>query len=131
MLEGREQEQPFNQIVTVHLDRGQIVDVSIEELPEDAFSEAPREVEKEAEEEEEERPPEKIHPVLRTMLDERPDDREQLLIHLRDDMTIPRFPEPAMDEPRESETNRAVQQRSEELIGEITDRRAENYERVT
>lgn len=129
MLEGREQEQPFNQIVTVHLDGGQVVDVSIEE---DAVSEEPLEVEKEhEEEEEEERPPEKIHPVLRTLLDERPDDREQLLIQLRDDMTIPRFPEPAMDEPRESETNRAVQQRSEELIREITDRRAENYERVT
>jgi hypothetical protein len=36
-----------------------------------------------------------------------------------------------MDEPRESETNRAVLERSEELIREITDRRAENYERVT
>jgi len=132
MLEGREQEQPFNQIVTVYLDGGQIVDVSIEELPEDAFSELPLEVEVEhEEEEEEERPPEKIHPVLRTLLDERPDAREQILIQLRDDMTIPRFPEPAMDEPRESETNTAVLQRSEELIREITDRRAENYERVT
>jgi serine protease AprX len=132
MLEGREQEQPFNQIVTVHLDGGQIVDVSIEELPEDAFSELPLEVEEEhKEEEQEERPPEKIHPVLRTLLDERPDAREQILIQLRDDMTIPRFPEPAMDEPRESETNRAVLERSEELIREITDRRAENYERMT
>jgi serine protease AprX len=132
MFEEREQEQPFNQIVSAHLAGGQIVDFSIEELPRDAFSEEPLEVEKEEEEEkEEERPPEKIHPVLRTLLDERPDDREQLLINLRDDMTLPRFPEPAMDEPRESETNRAVLQRSEELIREITNRRAENYERVT
>jgi serine protease AprX len=133
MLEEREQEQPFNQIVSAHLAGGQIVDSSIEELPRDALSEEPLEVEKEAEEEgeEEERPPEKIHPVLRTLLDERPDDREQILINLRDDMTLPRFPEPAMEEARESETNRAALQRSEELIGEVTNRRAENYERVT
>jgi serine protease AprX len=133
MLEEREQEQPFNQIVTVHLAAGQIVDSRIEEVPRDAYAEEPLEVEKEEEEgEEEERPPEKIHPVLRTLLDERAaDDREQILIQLRDDMTLPRFPEPAMDEPRESETNRAVTQRTEELIGEITDRRAENYERLT
>jgi hypothetical protein len=132
MLEEREQEQPFNQIVSAHLAGGQIVDFSIVELPRDAFSEEPLEVEKEEEEgEEEERPPEKIHPVLRTLLDDRPDDREQLVINLRDDMTLPRFPEPAMDEPRESETNKAVLQRSEELIRELTNRRAENYERVT
>jgi hypothetical protein len=39
VAEEREQEQPFNQIVTVHLDGGQTVDSSIEELPRDAFSE--------------------------------------------------------------------------------------------
>jgi serine protease AprX len=69
--------------------------------------------------------------VLRTLLDERPNDREQLLINLSDDMTIPRFPEPAMDEARESEANRAASERAEALIREITDRRAENHERVT
>jgi serine protease AprX len=133
MLEEREQEQPFNQIVTVQLDGGQIVDTSIEELPRDAYSEEPfDEVKEEYEEgDEEDRPPEKIHPVLRTLLDERPDDREQILINLRDDMPFPRFPEPAMDEARESETNRRVTQRSEELIREITNRRAENFERLT
>jgi serine protease AprX len=131
VAEEREQEQPFNQIVTVHLDGGQTVDSSIEELPRDAFSEEPLEVEKEGEEEEEERPPEKIHPVLRTLLDERPNDREQLLINLSDDMTIPRFPEPSMDEARESEANRVASERAEALIREITDRRAENHERLS
>jgi serine protease AprX len=131
MSEEREQEQPFNQIVTVHLDGGQIVDSSMEELPRDAFSEEPLEVEKEVEEEEEERLPEKIHPVLRTLLDERSNGREQLLINLRDDMTIPRFPEPAMDEARESEVNRASAERAEALIREIADRRAENHERLS
>src|SRR5215218_2953610 len=131
MSEEREQEQPFNQIVTAHLDGGQIVDSSMEELPRDAFSEEPLEVEKEVEEEEEERLPEKIHPVLRTLLDERSNGREQLLINLRDDMTIPRFPEPAMDEARESEVNRASAERAEALIREIADRRAENHERLS
>jgi serine protease AprX len=134
MSEAREQEQPFNQIVTVHLDSGQIVDSSIAELPRDAFSEEPLEVEKEAEEEgeeEERRPPEKIHPGLRTLLDEHPNGREQLLINLRDDVTIPRFPEPVRGEPRESEANRAAAERAEELVREITDRRAESYERLS
>jgi serine protease AprX len=131
MLEEREQEQPFNQIVTVYLAAAQVVDARIEEVPRDGMPPLePLEIEKEYEEVEE-RPPEKIHPVLRTMLDERAaDDREQILINLRDEMTLPRFPEPAMDEPRESETNRAVTQRTEELIREITGRRAENRERL-
>jgi serine protease AprX len=132
MLEEREQEQPFNQIISARLEGGRIVDSSVEELPRDAYSEEPLEVEKEyAEEEEEERPPEKIHPALRTMLDELAADYiEQVVIQLRDDMTLPRFPEPAIDEPRDSETNRQVMQRTEELIRETTNRRAENYERV-
>jgi serine protease AprX len=140
MFEERERELPLNHIVTIHLEDGRIVHSSTEELPRDAFSEEPLEVdpftaerkEYEAREEGERPRREKIHPQLIRRLNERPaaDDREQFLITLRDDMTLPRFPAPAIYEPRESETNRAVMQRTEELIREITNRRADNYERV-
>jgi hypothetical protein len=140
MFEEREQELPLNHIVTIHLEDGRIVHSSTEELPRDAFSEEPLEVdpftaerkEYEAREEGERPRREKIHPELIRRLNERPaaDDREQILVTLRDDMALPRFPAPAIYEPRESETNRAVMQRTEELIREITNRRADNYERV-
>ena len=141
MDEGRQQpfshegrEQPFNQIITVGLEDGRVVEHSIEDLPEDAFSEEPFETEKPEPEEavrEQESPPNKIHPVLRAMIDERPDDREFIVINLRDDMRIPRFPNPVIEEPPGSEANMEVARQSEELITEIKDRRAESYEQLS
>src|SRR5215208_5977494 len=98
MHEEREQEQPFNLIISARLEGARIVESSVEELPTEAYSAEPLEVEKEVEGgEEEERYRDKIHPVLRTMLDERAADyTEQIVITLTDDMTLPRFPEPAM-----------------------------------
>ena len=127
--EGRE--QPFNQIITVALEDGRVVEHSIEDLPEDAFSEEPFETEKpepEQAEREQESPPNKIHPVLRAMIDERPEDREFIVINLRDDIRIPRFPNPVIEEPPGSEANMEVARQTEELITEIKDRRAESYE---
>jgi hypothetical protein len=102
----------------------------VERLDEHAFSdqrEKPDEEERPAQEE----PLPKIHPVLAAWLKERsPDDRELILVNLRDDMTIPRFPEPVTDEPRASQANRGVQSRSEALIGQIVERREGGYRRL-
>jgi serine protease AprX len=67
----------------------------------------------------------------RAMLDERPYDRELVFINLLDDTSIPRFPEPVMGEPRDSEANREAVNEAEEMIAEITARRSEGYERLS
>jgi serine protease AprX len=139
MEQGREQpfhhagsEQPANQIITFRAEDGRVVEHAIEELTEDAFSKPERKEAERKEAEGEELPPtDKIHPVLRAMIDHRPDDREQILINLLDDVTIPRFPDLVSEEPRESEPNTEVARQTEELITEITDRRAERYEQLS
>jgi len=140
MEQGREQpfhhagsEQPANQIITFRTEDGQgVVEQAIEELPQDAFSEPRREWAEREEVDGEELPrPDKIHPVLKAMIDHRPDDREHILIHLLDDVTIPRFPDLVSGEPRGSGANTEVARQTEELTTEITDRRAESYERLS
>jgi serine protease AprX len=73
--------------------------------------------------------PPNIHPILARRLEERsPEDRELILVNLRDDMTVPRFPEPVENEPRNSRANREVQSRSDALIGQILEHREGGYQ---
>jgi hypothetical protein len=102
----------------------------VETLGEDAFSDEPFEREKPSEDEfpAQEEPP-NIHPILARRLEERsPEDRELILVNLRDDMTVPRFPEPVENEPRNSRANREVQSRSDALIGQILEHREGGYQ---
>ena len=127
-------EQPFDQVVTAYLEGSRVVAAFVERLDDVAFSDEPFDRDKPNQDErptQEGEPSAKIHPLLAAWLEERsPDDRELILVNLRDDMTIPRFPEPVTDEPRDSQANRAVQSRSEALIGQIVERRDGGYRQL-
>lgn len=127
-LEG---EDPFNVIHRAVIEDGKVSDYTTEEIPEEAFSRTPFEREKD-EEEVRPRTPEKIHPLLqRWIADRSGSERELVVVNFRDDVRIPRFPEPRMDEPRESPANRGALDRAEELVREIESRRAEAQKRTT
>jgi len=125
----QDSEDPFDQINTALIQDAKVAEFSAREIPKDAFTYEPFE-EKEVEEEkpEEERPREKIHPALMEWLAKRPaDERMLFVINFRDEVTIPRFPEPVSDEPRDSEANKEVMAQTRALIDEITELRAQNY----
>lgn len=126
-----EREDPFDVINSARMEEGRITELSAERIPWDAYSTEPFEDDKDTERDVEQPPPAKVHPVLRRWIAERSGDEvEQLIVNLRDDLRLPRFPEPAVDEPRDSETNEAALRRAEQLVDEITERRAGGYEAV-
>ena len=66
----------------------------------------------------------KISPRLEGWLKTRKaDEVERVVVRLRDTVAMPRMPEPAVGERRDSETNAKAQARAEALIGEIRARR--------
>jgi len=127
----REVEGPFNQINTIMVENGRVVSRSVALLPKEAFfyvrpkHELPV-VTVAAQ------PQDKIHPVLRNKLNTGSvgDEKERIIISLRDTVRIPRFPEPADNEPRDSATNVAVRARAQELIEQIKGQRAVDYGRL-
>lgn len=128
--EPREGEDPFNLVTTAVFEEGKIVEQWVDEIGRDAFGHDPTK-RKEVEDPVEEQPPEKIHPVLREWLGERPeDDFEILMINFRDDIEIPRFPEPVLEEPRDSKANQERMAQAEQMIEEIQNLRAERYEQI-
>jgi subtilisin family serine protease len=101
-----------------------------QEIPKEAFSQVPFERVK-PEKEPVERPRERIHPLLKQWIAERAQsETEMIVINFRDDVRIPRFPEPVTDEPRDSAANKKVMARTQELVREITARRGESYQRL-
>lgn len=128
--EPRKGDDPYNLIHVALVEEGKIVEDSVEEIPPSSFSYDPQR-EKKAEDEEREPRVDKLHPVLMEWLEERPgDERELLVVNLVDDMTIPRFPDPMPDEPRDTKANQEIQARSEEMIQEIQQYRAEAYDQL-
>ena len=76
-----------------------------------------------------ERPRERIHPRLKQLLLERgPDKVERIVVNFRDNLTIPRLPEPETSERRGTQTNERAAKRGEELIGQLQAQR-ERYQR--
>ncbi len=126
---GREDEDPQNIIYGALFEEAKIADMTREELPGDAITDTPFE-EKEREDVPEPQPPTKIHPLLREWLDTRPDERDLILIVFADDMDIPRFPEPAINEPRDSGRNRELLARADALVAQLTERRAGFYQEI-
>jgi subtilisin family serine protease len=122
---------PTNVVYYAEVHSGTIERSQREELPPSTFSTEPFE-EKEAEKEvPEPRVRETIHPRLRQWAEERPeDDTEVVLINFRDDLTIPRFPDPVPEEPRDSSRNRAATSRADALAGRIETYRSEDYDRL-
>lgn len=120
-------EDPFNQIHRALLKKGRTSKYSVEEIPWQAFSKEPFE-KKEAEDKEKRRRPEKIHPLLKKWLAERKGgETEQLIISFRDDISIPRFPQPETDQTRKSSANKRALRQADKLVEEIKEHRAAQY----
>jgi serine protease AprX len=58
------------------------------------------------------------------------DEREHVVVVFADTQVIPRFPEPATDEPRDSNRNQPLLERAQELVQSIGPERAPGYERL-
>lgn len=70
----------------------------------------------------------KVHPVLKELIATRPpDERHELMVVFREDVAIPRFPEPDDRQPRDSATNQRLLRRADELVKEIAARRQAGY----
>ena len=143
-------EDPFNIINVALLKKGRIKKSSASEIPWSAFSKEPftkKQVHDEVEEIEMEQQDRqisdelrersvesKIHPVLKNIIAEKQadinDKKEQIIINFRDDLVLPRFPEPNLNESRKSSYNKKISKYTEKLIGEITDRRTNNYKKM-
>jgi hypothetical protein len=122
-------EDPLNLSHTALIEQGKIERFRTGNIPPDAFSQKPF-ARKQTDEEIREQPREKIHPVLQRWLATRAmEEPELILINLRDDVKIPRFPEPTLDEPRDSAANRKAMAEAADLIERIKDRRAQSYDR--
>ncbi len=128
--EPRENEDPYNKANAARIEKGKILQFSSVELSKETFTQEPFE-RKKPEDEGEIRPTEKIHPVLKKWLEERPSEQnERMLVNFRDDLRLPRFPEPATDQPRESAINKRALARAQELIRQMEERRSSNYQKL-
>jgi subtilisin family serine protease len=122
---GREDEDVVGWVFSTRLYDGATRRVTATRLPREAFGEAEPE-RKRVREPAPQAARDPVHPLLRRWLDERdPADQEELLVVTRETVPIPRFPEPALDEPRDSGRNRELLARSQRLVDEIAQRRAQ------
>jgi serine protease AprX len=125
---GREDDDPSGVIYRADVQEGEAVRMEIYSLPEDQVYYEESEP-KTISEPEPQRDRDKVHPTLRRWLGERSDEeREQIVVVLSDTMAIPRFPEPAIEEPRQTDRNQRLIERGEELVRSIEAQRAPGYE---
>lgn len=127
---GREDEDVFNVVYRAELREGVAERVEAYPLPDDAVYQQESEP-KRVDEPEPQRDRNKVHPMLREWLDGRSgDEREHIVVVFADPQAIPRFPEPATDEPRDSDRNQPLLERAQELVRSIEGERASGYERL-
>ena len=126
-----EAEDPFNQINIIVLEEGKVIKREVGEISEGAFTSEPFE-DKQRQDSLRVPPVNKIHPYLRQLLDEQSgDERIRVVINFRDDLRIPRFPQPFTEQERNSQANRQARDRAQELIEEIRQRRTAAYDALT
>ncbi|WP_045235316.1 S8 family peptidase [Deinococcus pimensis] len=124
----RETEDPGGLVYGASLDGGKIVRFAVGKLPQDAYSTA-RPTVKKIVENTQPAARDKLHPLVREwVLKRAPTDRVRVLVNFRDDLTIPRFPEPAVAQARTSDTNLRAQERANTLVRQIQARRAVDYD---
>jgi serine protease AprX len=122
---GREEEDPTGIVYSVEITDGKIGKPVVRKLGRKAVSDASN-LRKKTTEKPRAVKLDKIHPLLRVWLRDRDlSERHELVIVARENLTIPRFPEPAGDQPRTSRTNQRLLKRAEAIVGELTKRRAE------
>jgi serine protease AprX len=124
-------EDPFDVVHVARVRKGRISKRAVEELPWSAFSWEPFE-RKQAKDRPRRRRPQPIHPLLGKWMSERSgEDREQVLISFRDDLHMPRFPDPEPDETRRSAANRGASRNAQRLVKEVSAARAERYDELS
>lgn len=127
---GREDGDVIDIVYAARLRAGEVKRVQAQDLGPDAHGRE-RSRRKRVDEPEPESRRDKIHPRLRDWAKEQPgEERRQMLIAFVDPITMPRFPEPATDEPRDSEQNQRLISRADELVQSISAERAREYERL-
>lgn len=123
----RESQDPFGVVYQARIEDGKVLEMARLELGRDAVVREPSQPKRE------QAPPlqrrNKVHPLLRKRLEEMgPDARMGVVVTFRDDVVIPRLPEPAVDEPPDSATNRRARARAEAIVSELRQRRSEDYD---
>ncbi|MEU5632293.1 S8 family serine peptidase [Streptomyces rishiriensis] len=127
---GREDQDPFDIVYRADMRTGAAVQAETHPLPDNARYHGKAQL-KQVEEPEPRSERDKVDPKLREWLSARHgDEREQLVIVFADSLTIPRFPEPATDEPRSSSRNRALLERAQDVVRSIEEQRVPTYERL-
>jgi serine protease AprX len=125
-----EAEDPFNRIHSALLRGGKAVERSATELPAAAMAKAASVMATKADTAPLLRPAEKVHPLLaRRIAGREASTSELVVVTFREDVQIPRFPEPALTERRESAANTAARRRAGEIVAAVEARRAPNYSR--
>jgi len=123
----RESEDVSNRIFGARMEKGRVLEVVATDIPASAFSRAAFEKTK-PETPPQDVVPDKIHPLLQKWVATRPGtDIETIVINFLDDLRIPRFPEPATGERRESAKNKRALERSEAIVRDLSAKRAAGY----
>ena len=124
-----EEEDPFNYVHGVRFRDAVAVERSSRPLGAGAFSDFIP-TDKRTEEVDKPRVPERLHPLVTRWLKERDlTERERVVIGFTDDLPVPRFPEPDFSASRDAGQNRAALARAADLVSQIQDRRADQYEK--
>ena len=112
----RETADPDNVIHTIIVENAKIVSTARADIPKEAIS--TKAFERKDEPAPDVRPPGKLHPLVQKWMASSTEASKSMpvVITFRDTTPIPRFPEPAIGEPRDSDTNKRVLARNAELI---------------
>lgn len=126
----RESEDPSNRMYAAQLAQGKASNITASDLPPAAVSHAPFS-RKPVDTSTAPRPHEKMHPkVQQWVTTGDPNTRVRVMVNFSDPTRIPRFPEPEVDEPRDSPTNKALLARAGELVKGIQHARASEQARL-
>jgi len=123
-------EDPINQIYSAEIVKGKPTNFKEVRLPKGAISNKPFKRDK-LEKPRTPRKPEKIHPVLERWLSQTDGSEiETLVINLKDNLKIPRFPIPRIDQHRGSAENKRLLAQAQQIVANIKDTRAGQYEKI-
>lgn len=115
-------EDPYNMIFSAEFNPEKPGKVSVTRIPSDAFKDIPFKQSKPKPEEV--RTPERIHPVLVNWLNERDlSEEETLILTFKENIKIPRFPNPIEDLPRDSDENQQIMKQTQAMINELQSQR--------
>jgi hypothetical protein len=127
-----ETEDPFNRVHAAEVRDGKLVGYSASTLSATAFSRASvadtaiggAKADARAEE-----APSKIHPELSRQTAAAGSALQTVVVTFREDIRMPRFPEPETSQPKDSVANLAARARAADIVSQVTALRAPNFER--